>query len=146
VLPTVGGTSTGGFMHVLDMLRTYPRDFNVDLELLARTVQALEDCANTCHQCADACLSEQELAPLAKCIRLNLDCADLCQATSHILSRQTEYDANVTRPALEACIAACRSCGDECAGHAEYMDHCRVCADICRSCEQACAELLDAMR
>ena len=132
-------------MHVHEMLRTYPRDFNVDLQLLARTVEALEDCANTCNQCADACLSEERLEPLAKCIRLNLDCAAICSAVSSILSRQTEYDANVTRPALEACIAACHSCGDECASHAEHMEHCRVCADVCRTCEQACQDLLSAM-
>jgi Domain of Unknown Function (DUF326) len=133
-------------MHVREMLRTYPRDFNVDLELLARTVETLEDCANTCSQCADACLAEPDLERLAKCIRLNLDCAALCSATASVLTRQTEYDANVTRPALEACIAACRSCGDECARHAEMMEHCRVCAEVCRSCETACRELLDAMR
>lgn len=132
-------------MHVQEMLRAYPRDFNVDGELLARTVEMLEDCANTCSQCADACLSEDDIAPLAKCIRLNLDCADLCTATAAVLSRQTEYDANVTRPALQACIAVCRSCGDECEAHASHMEHCRICAEVCRSCEQSCQELLAAM-
>lgn len=66
-----------------------------------------------CTQCADSCLSEQDIAALAKCIRLNLDCADVCVATGRVLSRQTEYDANVTWSLVEACIAACRSCGEE---------------------------------
>jgi hypothetical protein len=39
--------------------------------------------------------------------------ADVYTATLRVVSRQTEYDANVTRPVLEACVAACRSCGDE---------------------------------
>lgn len=129
-----------------EMLDTYPRTFNVDGDLLARTIDALVECANTCSQCADACLSEEGLSPeLAKCIRLNLDCADVCTATSRVVSRQTEYDANVTRPLLEACAATCKSCGDECEGHSGHMDHCRVCAESCRRCEQACRELLDAM-
>ncbi len=38
-----------------------------------------------------------------KYIRRNLDCADVCTATGRVVSRQTEYDANVTRPRLEAC-------------------------------------------
>ena len=82
---------------VQEMLETYPRSFNVDADLLARTIEALVECANTCTQCADACLSESDVANLAKCIRLNLDCADVCVATSRVASRQTEYDANLTR-------------------------------------------------
>jgi hypothetical protein len=128
-----------------EMLETYPRTFNVDADLLARTIEALVECANTCTQCADACLSESDVSSLAKCIRLNLDCADVCVATSRVVSRQTEYDANVTRPLLEACAAACRSCGDECEHHAGHMAHCRVCAESCRRCDQACGELLAAM-
>lgn len=130
-----------------EMLETYPHTFNVDGDVLARTIETLIDCANTCTQCADACLSEWALsAELAKCIRLNLDCADVCMATSRVISRQTEYDANLTRPLLEACATVCKSCGDECGRHGEHMDHCRVCADSCRRCESACRELLAAMQ
>jgi hypothetical protein len=129
----------------LEMLETYPRTFNLDADPLAAAIETLVECANTCTQCADACLSEQDVASLVKCIRLNLDCADMCAATSRVLSRQTEYDANVSRPQLQACIAACRSCGDECAQHADHMQHCRVCADSCRQCEQACQTVLAAM-
>jgi len=59
---------------------------------------------------------------------------------------QTEYDPNLTRPLLEACAAACRSCGDECRRHAEMHEHCRVCAEACGRCKQACADLLGAMQ
>ena len=128
------------------LLDTYPRSFNVDAGVLAATIDALSDCTQACTACADDCLSEQNVAELVKCIRLCLDCADVCVATLGVASRQTEYDANVTRPLLEACVAACRSCGNECQRHAEMHEHCRVCAEACRRCEQACNELLDAMR
>ncbi len=131
--------------HAQAMLDTYPRDFNVDARQLADTIETLIDCANTCTQCADACLSESNMAELGKCIRLNLDCADVCNTTSRVVSRQTEYDANVTLPLLEACIAACRSCGDECDRHGSHMEHCRICADQCRRCERTCKELLATM-
>jgi hypothetical protein len=127
------------------MLDTYPREFNVDAGLLARAIESLVECANTCTQCADACLSESDPAPLAKCIRLNLDCADVCTTTSRVVSRQTEYDANVTRSLLEACITVCHGCGDECDGHRQHMQHCAICADSCRRCEQVCRELIAAM-
>jgi hypothetical protein len=83
---------------------------------------------------------------MVKCIRLDLDCADICFATSRVVSRQTEYDAKVTRSQLEACVTVCKSCGDECEQHGQHgMDHCRVCAESCRRCEQACTSLLQAM-
>jgi hypothetical protein len=85
------------------------------------------------------------VADLAKCIRTNLDCADLCEATGRILSRHTGYDANITRAALQACLAACKACADECDRHARMHDHCRVCAEACRRCEQACQQLLTAL-
>lgn len=79
---------------------------------------------------------------LRTCIRTNLDCADSCGTTARILSRHTGDDAPLTRAHLEACIAACRACGDECERHAGMHEHCRVCAEACRACEQACRDLL----
>jgi Domain of Unknown Function (DUF326) len=128
------------------LLDTYPRSFNVDAGLLAATIDVLSDCAQACTACADADLGEPDVAELVKCIRLCLDCADVCTATLRVASRQTEYDANVTRSLLEACAVACKSCGDECERHAQHHAHCRVCAEACRRCEQACRELLAAMR
>ena len=129
----------------MQMLEAYPRSFNVEASLLAEAIEALIECANTCTQCADACLSEQDVQKMVKCIRLDLDCADVCSATSRVISRQTEYDANVTRPLLEACIQACKSCGDECEHHGHHMAHCKICAESCRRCEQACRSLLSAI-
>ena len=129
----------------MQMLETYPRSFNVDAALLAQAIEALTECANTCTQCADACLSEEDVQAMAKCIRLDLDCADICSTTSRVLSRQTEYDANVTRPVLAACIQVCKSCGDECEHHGQHMAHCKICAEGCRRCEQACRNLLDSI-
>ena len=130
----------------LPMLETYPRDFNVDADALARCIDECHACAETCTLCADACLSEPDVASLVKSIRLNLDCADVCTATGRVVARQTEYDANVTRSLLVACAQACRSCGDECQRHADHHEHCRICAESCRRCEQACNDLLSAMK
>jgi hypothetical protein len=131
--------------HASAMLDTYPADLGgVDKSALAACIDACFDCAQTCTACADACLSEQMVAEMVKCIRTNLDCADVCDATGRVLSRHTGYDANLTRAVLEACAQACKSCGDECGGHT-HMQHCQVCAEACRRCEQACRQLISAL-
>ncbi len=79
---------------------------------------------------------------LVRCIRLNLDCADVCAATGRLLSRQTMPEWQLLQAQLQACALACRLCGDECARHAQMHEHCRVCAEMCRECEAACERLL----
>jgi hypothetical protein len=133
-------------MTVGQMLETYPQDLgSVDREMLRACIEACVECAQACTACADACLSEESIAELRKCIRTNADCADVCDATGRVLSRHTGYDANLTRTVLEACAAACRACGDECARHAEMHEHCRICAEACRRCEQACQDLIGSL-
>lgn len=127
------------------LLDSYPRTFNVDAGILAATIDALTDCAQACTADADDDLGESNVAEMVKCIRLCLDCADICATTAGVTSRQTDYDASVTRPLLEACIASCKSCGAECSRHAMMHAHCQVCEQACRRCEQACRKLLQAM-
>jgi hypothetical protein len=138
-------TAPAKTLDVARMLATYPATMNVDKKLLARAIEEALNCFQTCTACADACLSEDLVKELTKCIRTNQDCATTCAATVEVLSRHTGYDANITRTQLEACIAACKACGDECAQHAEMHEHCAVCAEACRACEQACRELLSAI-
>jgi uncharacterized membrane protein len=127
------------------LLDTYPGTADVDPALLASAIDALSDCAQACIADVDADLSEQNVTEMVTCIRLCLDCADVCTAAMGVTSRQASYDASVTRPLLESCVAICKSCGDECERHARHHEHCRVCAQACRVCEQACRELLAAL-
>lgn len=64
---------------------------------------------------------------------------DICTATIGLASRQGEFDTSLTGLLLEACVAICKRCGDECERHAQRYEHCRLC-------EQACRELLDALK
>ncbi|HYB46993.1 MAG TPA: four-helix bundle copper-binding protein [Streptosporangiaceae bacterium] len=128
------------------MLDTFARTDDVDDDLLAAAIDALSDCAQACDADTAADLSEQNVSEMITCIRLCLDCVDVCTATVGVLSRQTAYDPTVTRPLMEACIAICRNCGDECERHAHHHAHCRVCAEACRRCEQACRDLLHVLR
>ena len=128
------------------LLDTYPTSAPVDTGLLAATIDALSDCAQACTTDVDADLGEQNVAEMVLCIRLCLECTDICTATVGVISRPAAYDASVTGPLLEACVASCRSCGDECERHARMHEHCRVCAEACRRCEQACREMLAVLK
>jgi uncharacterized membrane protein len=127
------------------LLDTDPGTVTVDASVMAAAIDALSDCAQACTADTSADLSEQNLAEMVKCIRLCLDCADVCTATARVISRLADDDPDVSRPLLEACVAICKSCGDECEQHA-HMQHCRVCAQACRRCELACRALLAALK
>jgi hypothetical protein len=127
------------------MLRSYPRALVANAEELEATIDALSDCLQACTADVDADLAEPDVIEMVKCIRLCLDCVGVCAATLGVTSRQTSYDPSIAKPLLEACIATCKSCGDECERHAPIHEHCRVCAEACRRCERACRKLLDAL-
>jgi hypothetical protein len=140
-----------------DMLDTHPGDSGFDADQLAAAIDALAVCQQTCVACADACLGEDVPAEMRSCITSDLNCADLCLTTLRVLSRQTAYDARITRAVLTACVEVCAVCAEECEQHGEHgsaraasavaegMAHCRVCAEACRACEEACRALLDSM-
>jgi hypothetical protein len=124
--------------HVTKMLETHPQA--TANEALARCIEQCFACALSCTSCADACLAEEQVQELVRCIRLNLDCADVCDATGRVLTRQTSTELRLARSMLDACVQACRICAEECERHAPHHEHCRVC-EACRRCEQACEEL-----
>jgi hypothetical protein len=113
---------------------------------LQQTIDAISDCAQSCNSCADACLGEQSVQDLVRCIRLNTDCADICVTTAGILMRLTEPDETVIRKQLEACMEACGRCAQECERHAQHHEHCRLCAEACRRCASACQAALQGMQ
>jgi hypothetical protein len=88
-------------MNAIRMLEQYPAEITMDRDALARAIDAAVTCAQTCTACADACLSEDDVASLTRCIRDDLDCADVCQTTSRVLSRHTAYDARLTPPSCK---------------------------------------------
>ena len=42
-------------------------------------IAALNNCVTECNHCATACLDEQDVKMLSKCIKLDIDCADICK-------------------------------------------------------------------
>lgn len=126
-------------MALKTILETHEDHLAVDE--LTNLIESAIACAAACEACADACLEED--ADMTRCIRADLDCADICAATAKVVGRAGRSGA----PWLElarVCAQACADCAEECEKH-QAMDHCRACAEACRRCEQACRTLLDAV-
>jgi len=127
-----------------EMIKTYPVEINLDRHLIACCIEARGHCDNPCTACVDACLRAEMVDELRKCIRTNLDCADVCDDRTGAVAPHRPR-ANLRRTVLEACAQACKNCGDECGSHANIHEHCRVCAEACRRCEQARGDVLAAI-
>ncbi|AKJ28202.1 four-helix bundle copper-binding protein [Caldimonas brevitalea] len=100
-------------------------------------IEACYACADACDHCAIACLSEDDPKHLAKCIALDMDCAQACRMAASFMARGSSSDS----AALAFCADLCDSCAEECEQH--DMAHCRACAQACRRCAQECRRLSD---
>lgn len=104
-----------------------------------KLVNALNDCVAACNECAIACLEEQEVKRLTKCIRLDIDCSAICQALTGFITRSSEHAMHL----LRECAEICDACAEECRVH-EHMGHCRYCAETCASCADICRRKMAA--
>jgi len=127
-----------------EIFALHPRPTQLNHKIVLRCIEECLDCAASCTACADACLGESDSQELIRVVRLASDCADACDATGRVVTRQTAPDLGVIRAVVEACAAACVACAEECVQHAAHHEHCRLCAEVCRRCKKACDELLDA--
>jgi len=98
-------------------------------------LDALSNCAAECNHCAAACLDEQDVKMLARCIKLDIDCAEICMLTASYVARGSEHAQHL----LDECAEICDACAEECEKHAQMgMEHCKRCAEACRDCAEAC--------
>ncbi len=102
-------------------------------------IDACLECAATCDYCASACLKEQNVNEMTKCIQLDMECAAICRTAAQFMSLESEH-ANAI---CQLCADVCNACAEECNKHDE-MDHCRICAEICFHCAEECASMAAA--
>src|ERR1700712_286435 len=95
-------------------------------------IQQLLDCATACENCAASCLDEADVTPMAHCIELDRDCAEVCALAARLLIRQSEFSHEF----LAFCEKVCRLCAEECGMHEH--EHCKKCAAECNKCAEAC--------
>lgn len=107
-------------------------------ERFQECIDACDACAAACDHCATACLSEDDVKMMARCIALDMDCAQICRLASAFMARGSEFAAALCRQ----CADVCQACGDECAKH--QNDHCQRCAEACRRCAEVCRRMAGA--
>src|SRR5258705_1330788 len=116
-------------MHAQEMIASHPTAGGGANGALIACIEACYDCDQACTVCADACLNEPTVKDLVRCIRLDLDCADICAATGRIVSRQSVSDTQRAQRLIAICGEMCRQCAEECERHAARHAHCRVCGE-----------------
>jgi hypothetical protein len=129
---------------VSEMTRSNPQPPIMERAALIRCIEVCMVASQACAACADACLGEAMRDELLHCIRLDLDCSDVCATTGRMLSRQQHPDLLLLRHQLELSILAARLCAEECEAHPAH-EHCRLCAEACRHCERVCRDGLAAL-
>ncbi|WP_149274203.1 four-helix bundle copper-binding protein [Pareuzebyella sediminis] len=97
-----------------------------------KLIHALGNCINHCNYCADACLDDDNVKMMVKCIRTDRVCAEVCSSLAQILA--TDYDD--VQGLVDYCKKVCEACAVECEQHDH--DHCQKCAEACRKCAEAC--------
>lgn len=98
-------------------------------------IDACNACASECEHCATACLAEEDVKMMARCIRLDRDCADICRMAAAWMARDSESAREICR----LCAEVCRKCAEECARH--EAEHCRRCAEACSRCADECEKM-----
>lgn len=104
-------------------------------EDLKSCIDACNDCSLACDHCAAACLKEPDPAKMARCIQLDIDCAEICRLAVAYMARGSELSADI----CAVCATVCETCGEECARHS--ASHCQECAKACRRCAEECRRM-----
>lgn len=98
-------------------------------------IEACKDCADACDTCSVACLQEDNVAAMANCIRLDIDCAAMCRLAVSAMVRDSEFSKAI----CQLCADICEACARECAQHDH--DHCQQCATACETCANECRKM-----
>lgn len=98
----------------------------------SKLIVALAECAAACNNCLISCLDEEDVHMMSQCIKLDIDCARICQTTADFISRKSDYTGHL----IKECIEICTNCVKECAKH--DMEHCKRCAEACKNCAEVC--------
>ena len=104
-------------------------------EKYAACIDACYDCAKECDHCATACLKEDDVKMMAKCIETDMYCADICRTAATFMARGDMFSSEI----CGLCAEICDACAEECEKH--EADHCKRCAEACRRCADECRKM-----
>jgi hypothetical protein len=105
-------------------------------ELYDECIKSCIACANACEHCETSCLSDSNVKPMADCIQLSHDCAEICRLAAAWMTREGRFAATIS----EVCAVVCTACAAECGKH--QREHCQTCARACRDCAELCRRMV----
>ena len=99
-------------------------------------IDACWTCVTACQYCMMANSKEKEIARMAKCMALTMECATVCSTLAQLIAMESFY----AKQLLGICAELCSNCAEECYMH--KLPHCQACAKACEACAIACRRLL----
>ncbi|WJL95370.1 hypothetical protein QSU92_15745 [Microbacterium sp. ET2] len=111
-------------------------DTRMDMDLMQACMDACAACEQACTVCA---------TQMMDCAPACMNCADMCNTMLRAMLRMSGMTPAVMVSMLDACIAMCQLCMDECMRHADMSEVCRMCAQSCQACMDACMALRESM-
>jgi hypothetical protein len=102
-------------------------------------LKELNACTTLCNICYSACLHEDDVKMMSRCIALDRECADICQLAASFFARESRN----TMKLLSLCADICLQCAEECEKHTH--EHCKKCAIVCRTCHEMCKQYYEDM-
>jgi hypothetical protein len=109
--------------------------------LLKSCREACAGCAEECNKAFHHCLEEaaRGKAKHAEAAQTIIDCAEFCELSASLLSRQSALLA----VSCQACAAACARCAAVCAPFDIDLVM-KMCVDACQRCEESCRSMIGA--
>lgn len=111
------------------------------------TPMSLDECIATCLSCHRTCIEtvseaagDKTLIQPATLIALMMDCAEVCLATAHSMSRRSPIHTDL----CEICAKLCDKCASACEALVSH-EYLALCARACRDCAASCRHMA-AMR
>ena len=103
-------------------------------------MQACMDACSACEQACTVCSTQ-----MMSCAPACMNCADMCNTMMRSMLRMQGMTPASMMAMLDACIAMCQTCMDECMEHADHSEVCKMCAQSCQACMDACNDVRNAM-
>ncbi|MDQ1128906.1 hypothetical protein [Microbacterium sp. SORGH_AS_0888] len=118
-----------------DEMMSMPGGATMDMTMMQACMDACAACEQACTMCAMEMMS---------CAPACMNCADMCHTMMRSMLRMQGMTPPVMMAMLDACIAMCQMCMDECMEHTGDAV-CQMCAQACQACMDACMAVKESM-
>ncbi len=99
-------------------------------------LEAVAECDEACEACAQGCIKSHDPS-MADCASFCLDCAVVCRSAETLLSRNSQFDAQMCQLVARISMA----CRDECAKCDSETCGCSPCQSAAMRSAEECAKI-----